>query len=367
MRILLLIILFPAMSVSQPKITITKSCSYFGERLPTTVYKFPAGTEAMSSLYRITSAAGIPANFVLVMGNVPNACATLLYNASTKSYDRYIIYNPSFIQRISEASNDWAALSILAHEVGHHLSGHSLQAGGSRPEIELEADKFSGFILQKLGANVEEAKYAINLSSSIEGTLTHPAKRARLAAISNGWFSSYNQTGKSKTSNSQTTNSKPVKFIDYNNQPTWTKDNLGNLIIEKDGYIYPSNEFKTVANLSEINHLFAYSITEDATFYCEDFKTMPAGLKVRVKPINCYPNDNIFFIKHPNGGVWVIDKGVVINVDKNVPVTWIPINNEIYNGVNGRKYYLPYVTQYYPNKSYYPAAPGIPTCINSVQ
>ena len=28
----------------------------------------------------------------------------------------------------------------VAHEIGHHLQGHTIQRGGSRPPIELEAD-----------------------------------------------------------------------------------------------------------------------------------------------------------------------------------------------------------------------------------
>jgi predicted metalloprotease len=124
--------------MAQTKMNFSSACSYFGERLTTDIYTFSSDDEAQTALARITYASGIPTNFKLVAGNVPNACASLRWNPQIQGYDRFIIYNQTFMLRLKNATNDWAALSILAHEVGHHLSGHSLISGGSRPELELE-------------------------------------------------------------------------------------------------------------------------------------------------------------------------------------------------------------------------------------
>jgi hypothetical protein len=193
MRIVILILLssIPAISFSQQRLLIENSCSYYGEKLPKEIYSFTSDNEAQTTLARIMNASGLPSNFKLIAGNVPNACAVLKYNTVTQSLDRYIIYNQTFMQKVKESINDWASISILAHEIGHHLSGHSLQAGGSRPELELEADKFSGFILQKLGATLEQSESAVNVLINEEGSSTHPGKSARLAAIANGWTSSF--------------------------------------------------------------------------------------------------------------------------------------------------------------------------------
>ena len=105
---------------------------------------------------------------------------------------------------IEKRINYWASVSILAHEIGHHLNGHSLMPGGSRPSLELEADKFSGFVLATLGASLEDSQVAINKLVSDEGSLTHPPKSARLAAIANGWHessSSKNINPKNNSSN----------------------------------------------------------------------------------------------------------------------------------------------------------------------
>jgi hypothetical protein len=52
---------------------------------------------------------------------------------------------------------------------------------------ELEADEFSGFVLQKLGASLEEAQAAMSLIGSEKASRTHPAKSDRLSSIAMGW------------------------------------------------------------------------------------------------------------------------------------------------------------------------------------
>ena len=48
-----------------------------------------------------------------------------------------------------------------ASSFGHHLGGHTLVPGGSQPPIELEADRFSGFVLHKMGADLDQTTQAI--------------------------------------------------------------------------------------------------------------------------------------------------------------------------------------------------------------
>jgi hypothetical protein len=101
---------------------------------------------------------------------------------------RYIEYNPNFIQKLkSDAGTNWSVYSVLAHEIGHHLQGHTLTNTGSRPSIELQADEYSGFILAKLGASINDAEVAMQVFGSPQGSPTHPARNQRLAAIKEGW------------------------------------------------------------------------------------------------------------------------------------------------------------------------------------
>jgi formylglycine-generating enzyme required for sulfatase activity len=105
---------------------------------------------------------------------------------------RYIVYDPRFLNGIREQQSDWASSAILAHEIGHHLLGHTLTGKvdlkDSRDK-ELQADEYSGWLLYKLGATLEQAQQAVMQVASEEDDTysTHPKRSLRLAAIRQGW------------------------------------------------------------------------------------------------------------------------------------------------------------------------------------
>ncbi|MGB1308599.1 MAG: hypothetical protein ACPG6B_06795 [Oceanihabitans sp.] len=102
--------------------------------------------------------------------------------------ERYILYDQDFFTKVSASTGtDWGNTSILAHEVGHHLNGHTLKSGGSNHKIELQADEFSGFVLARMNCSLEDAQSAISNLLPDEASSTHPAKKDRLAAIEKGW------------------------------------------------------------------------------------------------------------------------------------------------------------------------------------
>jgi tetratricopeptide (TPR) repeat protein len=107
---------------------------------------------------------------------------------------RYILYNPDFLRKFKQdAATKWAAYSVLAHEIGHHLNGHNLSEDNPtvRKQFELEADKFAGNLLFHLHATIEEAQSGIK-TIPLEGeSNTHPSKTARLVATTNGWTAAY--------------------------------------------------------------------------------------------------------------------------------------------------------------------------------
>src|SRR6185295_1397258 len=97
---------------------------------------------AQEMLTQIMQVVGLTQNFELKEAKVDNV------EASISHRKRYILYNPEFINWISNVTHDkWAAMLLLAHEVGHHLNGHTIRKGGSAPRLELEADEFAGFVL----------------------------------------------------------------------------------------------------------------------------------------------------------------------------------------------------------------------------
>ena len=134
---LLLLLSITFSSSAQEKLNIDHSCSYTGELTEKDLYGFTSDTEAEDALTKIMKYTGLPSNFTIKAANVPNAAAVI------QGDERFILYNQYFMLRVKDLTKtDWAALSILAHEIGHHLSGHTLDNIGSRPDKELEADKF---------------------------------------------------------------------------------------------------------------------------------------------------------------------------------------------------------------------------------
>jgi len=147
-------------------------------------YSEPAGytslNEAGQMAEEIVKASGMTANFAIMEANVENALAVV------QNGKRYILYNPRFIAALTRATgNKWAAVSVFAHEIGHHLyrkpnSERSLAT-------ELEADEFSGLVLAKMGASLNDAEAAMKLLATTRATATHPAGVDRINSIAAGW------------------------------------------------------------------------------------------------------------------------------------------------------------------------------------
>lgn len=157
---------------------------------------FSTETDANSALDQIISVVGVSRNFIIrACENIPNAMAISLKGI------RYIYYNTEFMNQINSKSRYWTNMSILAHEVGHHINGHTidvlLYANNSVEEeslsasrsMELQADEFSGFVLAKLGATINQATEAISKMTSDDNDTysTHPKRSKRLLAIKKGY------------------------------------------------------------------------------------------------------------------------------------------------------------------------------------
>lgn len=138
---------------------------------------------AKEVVYRIVRHSGLQPDFtVLENRDIPTAIAYI------KGKERMIAYNPAFMARVMDSTcTNWSAISILAHELGHHLLGHTLDPSNVRPGDELACDRYSGFILHAMGATKEEALAAMDVAGNPHGTEDHPPKHARLEAIQQGW------------------------------------------------------------------------------------------------------------------------------------------------------------------------------------
>ena len=178
--------------------TTLQACSYEGNTLqidPAAMDQ-AAPDDCRAMVDRIMDYTGLPQNFVVTAGPVPNAMAAIMLDEQ-RIPRRVIAFNPDFISTVKTAAggDDWAPISIMAHEIGHHLSGHTITEGHSRPQIELEADKFSGYVLYKMGAPLADSTRAILAIGSPADQPTHPGRDRRAAAITEGWQEACQQAG----------------------------------------------------------------------------------------------------------------------------------------------------------------------------
>jgi len=134
---------------------------------------------AYKTVVNVIRETGLAQNFVILPGNVEKVTAFIQDN------ERILEYNPEFMQKL-EGDTNWHGISVLAREIGHHLSHHELKDGEASIEEELEADKYAGFVLQKMGASLQEAISALEKSAT-ENSSDKSSINARLASLSSGW------------------------------------------------------------------------------------------------------------------------------------------------------------------------------------
>ena len=215
-KLILLLVSIPLISFGQTKEEL-QLC------LAAQSSSFTSDSEADNALDKILNVIGASKNFVLTpCSEINNAMAT-----SYKGI-RYILYDKAFMKLINSKTNDWASLFILAHEVGHHINGHTLDltmyAGGVleaktleiRRKQEIEADEFAAFILAKLGAPLNSLESSIALISSDKDDTysTHPSKSKRLNAVRTG----YNKAGTSRTNNDYVVDNSTMSVEQYYNR-----------------------------------------------------------------------------------------------------------------------------------------------------
>ena len=153
---------------------------------------FASERAADSALDDILNVIGASKRFVLQeCSNINNAIALTMNGV------RYIMYDPEFMTSLAYG-DQWSNKFILAHEVGHHINGHTVdvlaanssnKASLSTSRIqELEADEFAGFVLGRLGASLSDALSGVqSLSDKDDSYSTHPKRSRRIAAIKKGF------------------------------------------------------------------------------------------------------------------------------------------------------------------------------------
>jgi hypothetical protein len=157
-----------------------------GPLAPRIKRSFESDREAATTFREILAATGIPgvADRIHVRASAETANAEAQIGEDGQ---RYIFYNSTFMRELGAKTRQyWALVFVIAHEVGHHIAGH-LDFAGQDHRVELEADRYAGFILGRMGATHDEAIAAVGSIGAGAGTSTHPPRDQRVQIVSLGW------------------------------------------------------------------------------------------------------------------------------------------------------------------------------------
>lgn len=235
-------------------------------------------------LERILSVIGASKRFKMQeCSNIDNALAI------TSEGIRYILYNSGFMSSFS-VSDDWPNLFILAHEIGHHINGHVINAGyagatadgpygsskggegglqaylKSLRQYELESDEFAAFILTELGAELNEIKDIFSELKEEKGDITystHPKKSNRLKAVLAGYDKSIRRGGSDYFANSY---QKGEEFFYAGSEKEKQGDNYGALSAYNQAITFFSTHYNhSINSLFLFSNQVTYEIKEDST------------------------------------------------------------------------------------------------------
>jgi len=142
-----------------------------------------ARPEAVRVIQWICEQIGVRPNFELRAADFERRNIAV---AATHGTQRFVIYDDKWFA-FEENRVSWYSVYILAHEIGHHIYGHTSGLRPDKRQGELDADRFGGWIVARLGGRLGQAlAFMPYLSEKISET--HPARNKRIEATREGWL-----------------------------------------------------------------------------------------------------------------------------------------------------------------------------------
>tara|TARA_B100000787_G_scaffold140509_1_gene109511 strand:- start:15 stop:2387 length:2373 start_codon:yes stop_codon:yes gene_type:complete len=276
---------------------------------------FTTDSAADNALEQILEVIGASKNFVLQpCSNINNALATSFNGI------RYIFYDRDFMNTLNEG-NDEGNLFILAHEVGHHINGHTVDwllhetanktTLSNRRKQELEADEFAGFILARLGGSISSInEVLVKISSNSDDSFsTHPSRDKRIFAAIKGFNKDSNNNSINNPKESISQKSKNINneilFVGENSEKRWEGP-----VLTTPAYSYTDSE--PVPD-SEDESLYIVSIAESKEPYGVGVMYYPDGDIYKGAYYNGCPN-GYGEMTYASGNIY---KGQWLNCKKN--------------------------------------------------
>ena len=211
------------------------------------------------AIEKIVSSVSIPNNFKLVeCAGINNCLATII------SGERYIIYDKNFLDKISEKTNNWGEIFAFAHEIGHHINGDLIsevnyrqanevtkeKTNAENRKMELEADKFAGSVISRLGGSIDAATLPIKLMSNPALNSSHPQTKDRVNSIILGYNNAKSSNLNATVVNVNNTN---TVYLDRN-----SKD-YQDIFLYLINHGKVNNKFFTGATVTELDKIGSFS------------------------------------------------------------------------------------------------------------
>lgn len=161
--------------------SLSSACGLAGKIDPN-IIPGSAVDDVTNLLKRIATAVHISNLPQITSGNVPNAAAAIF------GRQRVIVYSPAFLAQLRAAAGGtkWAVTFVLAHELGHHIEGHTITGAGSNHQSEFEADAWATHALKNMGASLEETTAAMRAMPT-PASGPHPSSEARVRNITRAY------------------------------------------------------------------------------------------------------------------------------------------------------------------------------------
>jgi hypothetical protein len=181
----ILILTMPFMLRSQEEVHFDHGCNFNSYKIFGDYFLFKPSVEAEKIVDTILKVINFKErSFILKSANVANAQATI-----KDENTRYLLYSNEFLNKFTkDARTRWAAYTVFAHEIAHHIKNHNLKdtIPSNRKKYELEADDFAARVLAELGADRDDALAAIDALVE-EKSNFYPPKSARREAMGNAY------------------------------------------------------------------------------------------------------------------------------------------------------------------------------------
>ena len=137
-------------------------------------------------------------NKILKSINIQNANFDIkpcrnIKNAAAIIWDdrRVVLFDDYYLKALNGSDDYWFFLFVFAHEIAHHLNGHTLQQSQSLVDArkqELDCDRFAGSIIKKFNGTKDDIRKSLKkLPHPAQNNSTHPVLVDRIIAALEGY------------------------------------------------------------------------------------------------------------------------------------------------------------------------------------